>query len=71
MNDLTQTIQLAINTRPTNWRKGQAAFNRLYELTPGWADYIRGGPLDPFHTDERLDAFFEWLPSIDATKDVR
>ena len=57
-------IQNAIDNRPPNWRAGQAAFNRLYEVAPGWADHIRGGPLDPFHLDERLPTFFAWLPSV-------
>ncbi len=54
----------AIKNRPDSWREGQAAFNHLYKVSPGWADHIRGGPIDPFHMDERLPAFFDWLPGI-------
>ena len=65
MSIVTQIIQDAIDNRPAQWRRGQAAFNKLYEEAPGWADSIRGGPIDPFHRDERLEAFFKWLPSIE------
>ena len=63
-------IVAAVENRPRNWRAGQAAFNRLYEVAPGWADWIRGGPLDPFHRDDRLAAFYEWLPSVVAEDDA-
>ena len=58
----------AIANRNPKWREGQAAFNHLHKVAPGWADHIRGGPLDPFHIDERLPAFFGWLPSIVAAE---
>ena len=61
-------FQEAIDNKPEHWRAGQTAFNHLYAVAPGWADHIRGGPLDPFHIDERLDAFFAWLPSIVAAE---
>jgi hypothetical protein len=64
MSDVVAEYKAVIENRPTHIRAGQAAFNYLYEKAPGWANYIRGGPLDPFHLDERLPAFFEWLQSI-------
>ena len=61
-----EDIEAAIANRPENWREGQAAFNRLYELVPGWADRVRGTPVDPFHIDERIPEFLDFVDSITA-----
>lgn len=61
---LRQQIEKAVKDRPDSWRKGQAAFNALYSLAPGWADSIRGGKLDPFHRDDRLPEFYAFVDSI-------
>jgi hypothetical protein len=37
-------------------RPGQAVFNALARLDPDFADTIRGGALDPFHDDRRIEA---------------
>ncbi len=39
------------------FRYGQAAFNLMAHLAPEKAEEHRGGPLDPFHNDSRVDAF--------------
>lgn len=44
-----------------NWRRGQTAFNLLYQERPGIADAVRGGPLDPFHVDDRMDDFWTFV----------
>jgi hypothetical protein len=43
------------------WRKGQAYFNALHEVHPELADEIRGGNLDPFYQDKRIDEFLAWV----------
>lgn len=35
--------------QPSSQRRGQYAFNYLYEIRPDVADQIRGSLLDPFH----------------------
>jgi hypothetical protein len=42
-----------------SWRYGQAVFNVAYSLGPDKADSLRGGPLDPFHIDDRAEAFIK------------
>lgn len=37
-------------------RPGQAVFNALAQLDPDFADTIRGGVLDPFSDDRRIEA---------------
>lgn len=63
---LIREVTLAIDNKPEDWRQGQAAFNALYKIRPDLADSIRGHfQLDPFHRDERLPAFFDWLSKQD------
>jgi hypothetical protein len=40
-----------------NQRKGQAAFNALYEMSPVLADKIRTTEFDPFYQDSKIPAF--------------
>lgn len=40
---------------------GQAYFNAAYEENSDLLNTIRGGELDPFHDDARLDKFMLWL----------
>lgn len=45
-----------------DWRPGQIAFNFVYLANPGLADKIRGdAKIDPFHRDENLDAFWQYM----------
>jgi hypothetical protein len=43
------------------WRKGQAFFNALMELSPLLAEEVRGTDLDPFHIDDKVEAFLMWV----------
>lgn len=46
-----------------DWRMGQAVFNRAYaqpELREK-TDELRGGSIDPFYDDDRIDAFLDAL----------
>lgn len=43
------------------WRRGQAAFNVLYRVRPDLGETIHTGKLDPFHRDDRLPEFYEWV----------
>lgn len=43
------------------WRQGQAAFNMLWEMRPELADQVHTSKLDPFHRDDRLPEFYEWV----------
>ncbi len=63
---LRETIEEAIERRPKNYRAGQAAFNALHEITPGWANAIRASGLDPFHVDERIPAFLLFCDALEA-----
>lgn len=42
-------------------RKGQLAFNLLYECHPQLAEEIRTGDHDPFYADERLPMFWSYV----------
>jgi hypothetical protein len=42
-------------------RAGQAAFNVVSEINPEIANEVRGTKLDPFHNDDILPLFWEWL----------
>ncbi len=44
-----------------HWRRGQAAFNMLWEMRPELADKIATGPRDPFYRDDRLPDFLGWV----------
>lgn len=44
-----------------DFRRGQAAFNALEEVRPDLANRVRATELDPFHRDERLEAFYNWV----------
>jgi len=48
----------AIEENP-RWRRGQAAFNVLYELRPDLSERVRATPLDPFHQD--TVAYWDWV----------
>jgi len=43
------------------WRAGQAAFNVLWDIRPDLANEIHTSKLDPFHRDDRLPEFYEWV----------
>lgn len=44
------------------WRLGQCLFNELFEKHVGLAQEIRGGPLDPFHLEDKdLHFFYKWV----------
>ncbi|MFA6094175.1 MAG: hypothetical protein WC986_14650 [Elusimicrobiota bacterium] len=45
--------------RPSHaWRKGQTAFNALWEKRPDLADKIRATAADPFYDDSKLPTFW-------------
>jgi hypothetical protein len=46
-------------------RDGQIAFNALHDIAPDVAEKIRGTDADPFHDDERLDAFWTAVEAAD------
>ena len=48
----------AMNIMPL-WRRGQAAFNTAALHCATKADELRGGPLDPYYDDTRIEAFVE------------
>lgn len=60
-DQLLDDLAVTVSKRPKGIRKGQAWFNRLYELRPDLADSIRGGPLDPFYDDKLLKNAWAWL----------
>lgn len=44
-----------------NQRPGQWAFNLLERVNPGLANTIRGSAIDPFHQDDKLAVFFDYV----------
>lgn len=51
------SLPYVYESRPTSWRKGQAAFNYLCSAHPQLAERIRGTEADPFYDDMRLPTF--------------
>lgn len=46
---------------PANWRIGQGAFNLLVRVRPDIAEMLRGSDFDPFHNDNRLPLFYDFV----------
>jgi len=42
-------------------RVGQWMFNVLHEMRPELANAVRGGDLDPFYDDAKIDNFLNWV----------
>ena len=61
-NELTfeQFLVDAFHYQP-HQRRGQAIYNRLYEVRPDLAKHIAGTSADPFMLDERIEGFLDWL----------
>lgn len=47
--------------RTPDLRNGQRAFNVLHAMRPDLSEQIRATDLDPFHDDDRLEAFYAWV----------
>lgn len=45
----------------SHWRTGQKAFNLLSRVRPDIAELVRGSDMDPFHRDDRLPAFYDFV----------
>lgn len=60
--EFTLRVSLA-KARNTAWRDGQTAFNVLWDMRPDLSEQIRATSLDPFHMDERLEAFHDFVRS--------
>ena len=45
-------------------RKGQKAFNDLYQTDPDIANLIRGTVNDPFYNDKKLPEFYKKIDEI-------
>jgi hypothetical protein len=58
---LVALIRSHVHIDNRDWREGQRAFNVLHLMRPDLSEQIRATPLDPFHRDERLPEFLEWL----------
>jgi len=41
------------------WREGQCVFNSVSDLFSEISDKYRGGALDPFYKDHRIDLFLK------------
>ena len=42
-------------------RSGQALFNLLARIRPDISEMLRGSDMDPFHRDERLPDFYDFV----------
>lgn len=60
-------LAAALLTTHADWRPGQAAFNAFHRIDPAGADKIRGTAFDPFHVDDRLPDFWQWLAGYEST----
>lgn len=62
MARLMEAVDRARELEPS-LRRGQAYFNALYfgEHDPEFADEIRGGSLDPFYDDGKIEVMLEAL----------
>lgn len=58
--ELHTEVRAALKHYP-QYRVGQAYFSCLQDLAPELAEMVRGGPVDPFHHDERIPDFLTWL----------
>lgn len=46
---------------PPSWRAGQGAFNLLCNVRPDLAELLRGSEFDPFHNNNRLPDFYDFV----------
>jgi hypothetical protein len=61
-SDFVSAISEYDNKRkPAHWRTGQAAFNLLNVVRPDLADMVRGNDFDPFHNDNNLPLFYDFV----------
>jgi hypothetical protein len=57
-----QNVQRAqAANRDKSQRRGQIHFNVLLAMHPGIAEVIRGGESDPFHRDENIPVFLDYV----------
>jgi hypothetical protein len=47
-----------------NWRKGQIVFNAAFMLDPDKANLLRGGEVDCFYDDSKIDLFLQAFKKI-------
>lgn len=50
-----------------HWRKGQAAFQAVWQTDRSLAELISASQVDPYFEDARLDEFWTFLSSLEAT----
>lgn len=50
-----------VRSPASSQRPGQWAFNLLMEVRPDLAGRVRASPVDPFHNDRCLPAFYAWV----------
>ena len=63
MNRILEEWNTMLRQNP-QLRRGQAFFNALSELEPPLAEVLRGGFLDPFYKDERVDNTIAYVRRI-------
>jgi hypothetical protein len=59
-----QRIANALMETNRKWREGQCIFNAAYAILPDELNKIRGSRYDPFHINERIPLFWEYLESM-------
>lgn len=60
-NNFINEFNTQLKSKPKDIRKGQFAFNLLYEQYPKLADLLRGTINDPFYNDDNLPNFFNFI----------
>jgi hypothetical protein len=53
-----------IGKYPDEWRRGQTAFNFVFDTYPDIANELRATEFDPFYNDSRLPAFWEQVEKL-------
>lgn len=66
LSEVSNLAAALLTTHP-EWRPGQAAFNAFHRIDPAGADKIRSTAFDPFHVDDRLPNFWQWLAGYEST----
>jgi len=62
--DFCVEVSKAINTRHPSLRRGQVAYNLLFDFRPDLAREIVGTNVDPFHDDSKINMFMHRLAEL-------
>ena len=64
MYNIISEILNKANSKPSNWRYGQAIFNYAFDILPYEVNLLRGTTYDCFYNNEKVDIFLEKLSEM-------